>query len=394
MGYNKLMSGIYDMYNWKLMDDTVTLRDRMRMARFVLTTSRLTQGPQVRKFEEHWSDWLGVKHSLFVSSGSTANSLLVSAWKDLNDIPDGAKVIVPACTWVTNIAPIIQNNLTPVFCDINLKDFSFDLGSLQTIACDNKDIRAIFVTHLLGFPAQVEDFHKIFPDADILEDVCESHGAVIEGGTMAGTYDVGGTFSFYFGHHMTTVEGGMVSTNNTEMYDLMRMKRSHGLSRESIHSKKYAAMYPEINPQFLFMTDGYNFRNNEIGAVLGQSQLRRLDNMIIKRNENYRTFIDLLMRHEDKFHLPTWNYRMSSFCFPLISRDKKIHIKLQELLDEYLVEYRPVVGGNLLKQPFLSGYKAHCPNADILQDRGLYIGNSHFVNDGHLDMLEEILEQL
>ncbi|QLF86278.1 hypothetical protein CC030809_00230 [Synechococcus phage S-CAM7] len=383
------------MYDWKLMDDTVTLRDRMKMAKFVLTTSRLTQGPQVRKFEEHWSDWLGVKHSLFVSSGSTANSLLVSAWKDLNDIPDGAKVIVPACTWVTNIAPIIQNNLTPVFCDINLKDFSFDISSLQTIACEHKDIRAIFVTHLLGFPARVEEFHKIFPNADILEDVCESHGAVIEGGTMAGTYDVGGTFSFYFGHHMTTVEGGMVSTNNSDMYDLMRMKRSHGLSRESVHSKEYAKMYPEINPQFLFMTDGYNFRNNEIGAVLGQSQLKRLDNMIVKRNDNYKTYFEIVSLYSHLFHVPAYiPNRISSFCFPLISRDKATHLRLQELLTEYRVEYRPVVGGNLLKQPFLSAYHADCPNADILHDRGLYVGNSHFVGVSHLLMLEEILEQL
>ena len=354
----------------------------------------LLKGPQVKYFERQWSDWLGVEHSLFVSSGSTANSLLVSAWKDLNDVPDGAKVIVPACTWVTNIGPILQNNLTPVFCDINLRDFSFDINALQTIACEHNDIRAIFVTHLLGFPAEVEDFRKIFPHADILEDVCESHGAVIKGGTPAGTYDVGGTFSFYFGHHMTTVEGGMVSTNNTDLYDLMRMKRSHGLARESNHAQVYNKMYPEINPQFLFVTDGYNFRNNEIGAVLGQSQLCRLDDMINKRNENYRTYFDLMVDHEDKFYLPTWNWRMSSFCFPLISKTKENHLKLQELLEEYLVEYRPVVGGNLLKQPFLSGYSAPCPNADILHDRGLYIGNSHFVTDDHLDMLSEILEQL
>jgi len=376
------------------MDDTVTFRDRLKMAKFVLTNSRLTQGPQVKYFEQQWSDWIGAEHSLFVSSGSTANSLLVSAWKDLNEVPDGAKVIVPACTWVTNIGPILQNNLTPVFCDINLRDFSFDINALQTIACEHNDIRAIFVTHLLGFPAEVDDFRKIFPHADILEDVCESHGAVIKGGTPAGLYDVGGTFSFYFGHHMTTVEGGMVSTNNTDLYDLMRMKRSHGLARESGHAKVYNKMYPEINPQFLFMTDGYNFRNNEIGAVLGRSQLCRLDDMINKRNENYRTYFDLMVEHEDKFYLPTWNWRMSSFCFPLISKKKDNHEKLQELLEEYCVEYRPVVGGNLLKQPFLSGYSAHCPNADILHDRGLYIGNSHFVTDYHLEMLEEILEQL
>ena len=376
------------------MDDTVTLRDRLKMAKFVLTSSRLTQGPQVKYFERQWSDWIGCENSLFVSSGSTANSLLIAAWKELYGIPDGAKVIVPACTWVTNIGPIIQNNLTPVFCDINLRDFSFDIGSLQTIACEHKDIAAIFVTHLLGFPAEVEDFRAVFPHAHILEDVCESHGAVVRGGTMAGLCDVGGTFSFYFGHHMTTVEGGMISTNNFDLYDLMRVKRSHGLARESHRFNEYFQKNLEINPQFLFVTDGYNFRNNEIGAVLGQSQLCRLDNMIVKRNENYRSYYELMQLHIDKFYLPTWNLRISSFCLPFISRTKETHKALQNLLTEYEVEYRPVVGGNLLKQPFLKGYKAYCPNADILHERGLYIGNSHFVGDYHIDMLSEILEQL
>lgn len=376
------------------MDDTVTLRDRLKMAKFVLTSSRLTQGPQVKYFERQWSDWIGCENSLFVSSGSTANSLLIAAWKELYGIPDGAKVIVPACTWVTNIGPIIQNNLTPVFCDINLRDFSFNIGSLQTIACEHKDIAAIFVTHLLGFPAEVEDFRAIFPHAHILEDVCESHGAVVRGGTMAGLCDVGGTFSFYFGHHMTTVEGGMISTNNFDLYDLMRVKRSHGLARESHRFNEYFQKNLEINPQFLFVTDGYNFRNNEIGAVLGQSQLCRLDNMIVKRNENYRSYYELMQSHMDKFYLPTWNLRISSFCLPFISKTKETHKALQNLLTDYEVEYRPVVGGNLLKQPFLKGYKAYCPNADILHERGLYIGNSHFVGDYHIDMLAEILEQL
>ena len=136
------------------MEDAVTLGDRLKVAKFVLTSSRLTQGKEVKKFEEQWSEWLGVKHSLYVTSGSTANSLLVSAWKELNQVPDGAKVIVPACTWVTNIAPIIQNNLTPIFCDINLQNFSFDTAGLLDIAAEHKDIRAIFVTHLLRLPCQ------------------------------------------------------------------------------------------------------------------------------------------------------------------------------------------------------------------------------------------------
>ncbi len=377
------------------MDDTVTLRDRLKMAKFVLFNSRLTNGPQVRKFEEEWSEWLGVEHSLFVSSGSTANSLLVSAWKELNDIPDGAKVIVPACTWVTNISPIIQNNLTPVFCDINLKDFSFSIDGLQRIAEEHQDIRGIFVTHLLGFSAKVAEFRKLFPYADILEDVCESHGAILEGGKNAGTYDVGGTFSFYFGHHMTTVEGGMVSTNNSDLYDLMRMKRSHGMARESLNCGGYSAQYPEIDPRFLFVTDGYNFRNNEIGAVLGQSQLKRLDDMIEIRNDNYRSYYNVLRQYQNLFLLPEEPSPLqSSFCLPLISHNVDTHNHLQELLDEYQVEYRPVVGGNLLRQPFLKNYTAECPNADVLHERGLYIGNSHFITDYHIEILEEILSEL
>ncbi len=377
------------------MNDTVTLRDRLKMAKFVLFNSRLTNGPQVRKFEEEWSEWLGVEHSLFVSSGSTANSLLVSAWKELNNVPDGAKVIVPACTWVTNISPIIQNNLTPVFCDINLKDFSFSIDGLQRIAEEHQDIRGIFVTHLLGFSAKVAEFRKLFPYADILEDVCESHGAILEGGKNAGTYDVGGTFSFYFGHHMTTVEGGMVSTNNPDLYDLMRIKRSHGMARESINCGGYSAQYPEIDPRFLFVTDGYNFRNNEIGAVLGQSQLKRLDDMIDIRNENYRSYYEVLRQYQNLFLLPEEPSPLqSSFCLPLISHNVDTHNHLQELLDEYEVEYRPVVGGNLLRQPFLKDYTASCPNADVLHERGLYIGNSHFITDYHIEILEEILSEL
>jgi len=381
-------------FYWSLMEDAVSFTDRLKVAKFIMTSSRLTQGKEVKKFEEQWSEWLGVKHSLFVSSGSTANTLLVAAWKELNQVPDGAKVIVPACTWVTNIAPIIQNNLTPIFCDINLQDFSFDIRSLVNIARTHKDIRAVFVTHLLGFPARVDVFSSFFPDADILEDVCESHGAFLRCGKKAGTYGVGGTFSFYFGHHMTTVEGGMVSTNNTELYDLMRMKRSHGLARESTKFREYAEENRGIHPQFLFMTDGYNFRNTDISAVLGQSQLPRLNQNIGIRNYNYEYFHEVLTKHANKFYVPECHSRMSSFCLPLIAREKITQMKLSGELIHYGIEHRPIVGGNLLKQPFLKDYDTPCPNADILHERGLYIGNSQFVNTGMIRRLESILEAL
>ena len=386
------MKKITDAYKWPLMKDTVTKRDRLRLAKFILTSDRLTQGKEVRKFEEQWSEWLGVKHSLFVSSGSTANLLLVSAWKDLYEIPEEVKVIVPACTWVTNVAPIIQCGLTPVFCDINLEDYSFDLDKLQELRDEHGDgIYGIFVTHLLGFPAKVEKIREIFPNAHILEDVCESHGAVLENGKRAGTYDVGGTFSFYFGHHMTTIEGGMVSTNDPELYDLMRMKRSHGLARESIYFDTYKALYPSVNPQFLFVTEGYNFRNTDLAAVLGQSQLKRLDNMIEIRNRNYERYLEIIKRVETEFYVPNPGGKVSSFCFPLVCRNFDTAEYLETLLKEYHIEYRPIVSGNLLRQPFLNKYSAYCPSADIAHERGLYIGNNHFVNENNLGQLDEIM---
>ncbi|AIX29064.1 hypothetical protein Syn7803US26_211 [Synechococcus phage ACG-2014f_Syn7803US26] len=397
------MTKITNGYTWPLMKDTVTKRDRLRMAKFILTSDRLTQGKEVRKFEEQWSEWLGVKHSLFVSSGSTANLLLVSAWKELYEIPDQAKVIVPACTWVTNVAPIIQCGLTPVFCDINLEDYSFDLDKLQELRDEyHDDIRGIFVTHLLGFPANVEKFRDVFPDAHILEDVCESHGAVLPSGDKAGTFDVGGTFSFYFGHHMTTIEGGMVSTNDPELYDLMRMKRSHGLARESLYFETYKEKYPDVNPQFLFVTEGYNFRNTDLAAVLGQSQLKRLDSMIGIRNRNYELYQQLLKKHEHdltheyggSFYIPSTQGDVSSFCFPFVVDNMHCYLKLKELLEEYYVEYRPIVSGNLLRQPFLREYSAECPKADIAHEKGLYIGNNHFVDESNFHMLDEILSQL
>ena len=157
---------------------------------------------------------------------------------------------------------------------------------------------------------------------------------------------------------------------------------------------QYAAQHSEIIPQFLFMTDGYNFRNTDINAVLGQSQLPRLNKNIGIRNMNYEYFHQILMDHKDKFYIPEAHCRISSFCFPLIAYQKETFTKLKERLVLANIEFRPVVGGNLLKQPFLKDYDAHCPNADILHDRGLYLGNSQFVNFQMINKLSEILESL
>lgn len=384
---------------WPLMKDTITWMDKFEMIKFILTTKKFTNGEKVKEFENKWNQWLGSNYSLFVSSGSTANLLLLDAIKEKYNLKDGDKVLVPACTWVTNICPVIQLGFTPIFCDINFHDFSFDISKLNKIKKEHPDIKIIFVTHLLGLRSDLESLQKIFPKALILEDICESHGVESSPGVKQGSNSLGATFSFYFGHHMTTIEGGMISTHDRELYELMRLKRSHGMAREGSpeYFEKYKLENPHLLPSFLFITQGYNFRNHELPAVLGISQLSRLDRFVSIRRRNYSRYHEILQQHQDKFFIPKKDKTNSSFCFPFICKDKKYYTKLIEEFKRYNIEFRPVVGGNLLKHPFLKEYEISTVtphNVDILQDRGLYIGNNHFISEKELSALEKILKEL
>jgi len=384
---------------WPLMKNAITFSDRLKLSYFLLTSDRYTNGPKVREFEQKWAEWTGSKYALMVSSGSTANTLLLSAVKEKYKLKDGDKVLVPACTWVTNVSPVFQLGFTPIFCDVNLTDYSFDLDHMAEIKKKHPDIKVIFVTHLLGFSANNEAYQDMFPDALILDDVCESHGCTDKtGNRRGGKFTTAASFSFYFGHHMTTVEGGMVNTNDQELYELMRMKRSHGLARESGNLKKYADQYPDIHPQFLFMTDGYNFRSSDINAVLGLCQLPRLDGYVEQRRQNFAKFVDIIEDNLDKFYPVKWQEGNSNFAFPFICRTPEITKRMKALFDAYGVEHRPIVGGNLLRQPFLKGYKFGTPrknaNVDLLNDNGVYIGNSHFVTEEDMKWLEVLVKNV
>ena len=380
------------------MGETITLGDRLKMAHFALTTKKFTNGDKVKEFEFKWSEWLGAKHSLYVSSGSTANFLLVAAVKEMYKLKNGDKVLLPACTWVTNVSPIIQLGLEPIFCDINLDNFSFDLKHAEEIS-KRHDIKLVFVTHLLGFSGDNELLKLMFPKALIIDDVCESHGCTNQANVKRGANSLGATFSFYFGHHMSTIEGGMISTNNSNLYDLMKMKRSHGFARESLISNVHAELWPQIDRQFLFMTDGYNFRNHEICAVLGLSQLKRLDSMIKKRNQNYKRFVATINSRPDLFYPVKFYQSASSFCLPFMCYEKDTMQELKKVFNKNQIEYRPIVSGNLLRQPFLKNYRLEKSqrktfNVDIVHDNGVYIGNNHFVNNNDMDFLEDIIKGL
>jgi len=379
---------------WKLMENAVSPIDKIKISKFIITTNNFTNGKEVKKFEDQWSEWLGCKYSLFVSSGSTANLLLVAAIKEKYNLKNGDKVLVPACTWVTNITPIIQLGLEPIFCDINLANFSFDEKQLIEISKVHPDIKVIFVTHLLGFAANNENYKKIFPDALIIDDVCESHGAKFSNGSKVGSDSLGATFSFYFGHHMTTIEGGMVCTNDEKLYDLMRMKRSHGMARESSFYEKYASENINIDKRFLFVTDGYNFRNHEICAALGQSQLKKINKIINKRKNNYKYFWNILNKYSELFYIPSIPDGNSNFCFPIIAKNKNTYERLKEELKKSEIEFRPIVGGNLLSHPFLKKYSMAIfkekYNVYLIESQGLYVGNNQFLKNRTIKKLEKI----
>ena len=383
---------------WPLIENTVTVLDKLKMCYFLLTHTKYTNGPKVKKFEAAWAQWLGSRYALMTNSGSSANLILLSAVKEKYNLKNNDKVLVPACTWSTNISPVIQLGFTPIFCDVNLTNFSFDIEHLQQLKKQHPDIKLIFVTHLLGFSADNAMYQELFPDAVILDDICESHGCLDSPNIKKGSNSTGATFSFYFGHHITTVEGGMIVTNDAELYDLMRMKRSHGMAREAVDSTVYNMQNPDIDPQFLFVTDGYNLRSSELNAILGLSQLPRLDSVINIRRNNFSRFVEIIKLHPDKFYPIQWDPYNSNYSFPFICKSPMIMGKIKQQFIDSGIECRPIVGGNLLRQPFLKQYKFTVPKSnytvDLINNNGFYIGNSQFITSKHLDFLENLLKSL
>jgi len=380
---------------WRLQENVINETDIKILIDFIQHTKRFTQFEKVREFEKEFSRWLGTEYCVYVNSGSSANLLLIAALKELHQWKLNDEIIVPAVTWVTNVSPVMQCGLNPVFVDINLEDLSFDYTKLE--AAITPKTKAIFVTHLIGLPADINRIKDIIGNRDILilEDCCESHGAMV-GNIKIGNFGIGSTFSFYWGHHITTVEGGAVCTNDEDLYKLLVLKRSHGLARELpvCYHKEIRATHPDINFDFLFLTDGYNVRNTEFNAVLGLNQLKKIDKFIQIRNDNNKRFLEICEPYEEDLILFR-NQGISSFVLPFLFRHED---RMEDFLNIFAVngiESRPIVSGNLLRQPFLKQYynSIDFPNADLLHSNGCYIGNNQFVDNMRLNQLEQIMEE-
>ena len=342
----------------------------------------LTNGEHVREFERHWSEWLGVQHSVFVNSGSSANLLTMTALKIRH--PEGGEVIVPPLTWVSDIASVIQNGFTPVFADINPRTLAMDTDNI--LKKITGQTRAVFLTHVQGFNGLTDELIDGVSARNIslIEDVCESHGATHHK-EKVGSIGWISNFSYYYAHHMSTIEGGMICTNDTEVYEQIRMLRSHGMVREISSpeiKQDYQLQNPELNPDFIFGFAGYNARNTEIGGILGCSQLARLDDIVAKRTANLHQFLNSI--DDSKYRTDFETEGSSNYAFNLVLKDPDIGLA-QRLIDSMRqsgLEFRrgSAGGGNQLRQPYLKGVVpegsyVEYPETEHIHFFGFYIGN-------------------
>jgi CDP-6-deoxy-D-xylo-4-hexulose-3-dehydrase len=369
--------------SWPLMKNNITRADLDAVCALLRQDDPvLTQGPNVRAFEREWSDWLGVKHSVFVNSGSSANLLTLAALKELYGA--GGEVIVPTITWVSDIAAVMHCGYRPIFVDIDPRTLGMD--NEQVLAKITANTRAVFLTHVLGYNALTR---KLIDDLarrgiPLLEDVCESHGATFEGRKL-GTFGLASNFSFYYAHHLSTIEGGMICTNNTDFYETVRMLRSHGLVREldsDSRKRDYADQFPDLNPEFIFAHPGYNMRGTEISAVIGRSQLPRLNANIRHRTENLLLFLQNL--DANAYQTDFLTEGSSNYALTLVLRrpDEALSDRVMEVLSSKGIEFRrgTAGGGNQTRQPYLRSIlepheRVEYPRADHVHFYGWYIGN-------------------
>jgi len=367
---------------WPLMNDNISISDRRALSDYILNpNSKLTHGENVRDFEFNWSNWLGVKHSVMVNSGASANDLTMLAFKYLYGTKD---VVVPSLTWVSDIASIIHAGMKPIFCDIELETLAPNY--LNLMSCVDSKNTVVFLTHILGIAALNEtEILKLNEKALLVEDVCESHGTTI-GNKKAGTFGLVSNFSFYFAHHMTTIEGGILSTNDSELYETFRMMRSHGLVREiddSTYRERIIDNHQDLNSEFIFQFPAHNMRPTELNGILGNKQLERLDKNCERRSYNFQLFMNSLST--DKFFTKFRLEGNSNYGLIIMLNEPSFSLRdeVETSLKKLGIEFRRGLsgGGNQLRQPYLKNAKinnfnlADFPNTEHVHNFSWYIGN-------------------
>jgi CDP-6-deoxy-D-xylo-4-hexulose-3-dehydrase len=361
----------------------------------------LTNGANVKAFETEWSEWLGVKYSVFVNSGASANLLTMALLK--LRFPEGGEVITPPLTWVSDVASVLQNGFTPIFADIDPQTLA--MAPAEILKKITKQTRAVFLTHVQGFDGLTDELVDELAKRKValIEDVCESHGAT-HNNKRLGSIGWVSNFSFYYAHHMSTIEGGMVCTNDPEVYQQARMLRGHGMVRESTDSdlrETYKASNPDLNPDFIFAHAAYNMRNTEIGGLMGRSQLKRLDKNVAQRTKNLIRFLGQI--DSSKYRTDFKLEGSSNYAFNLVLKrpDDELASKLMKKMRESGVEFRrgSAGGGNQIRQPYLRGivptdHHLNFPETEHIHFYGFYIGNFPDLRDHEIDALCQILNSV
>jgi CDP-4-dehydro-6-deoxyglucose reductase, E1 len=373
---------------------------KIKLTEFIMNSSKLSMGDQCVDFENSFSKFHKFKHGVLVNSGSSANLLLIQALLILGKLKKGDKIGVSALTWSTNVMPLIQLGLIPVPIDVNKNTLNVDLENLKS-SHEQDTLKGFFITNLLGFCSNLSDIVKYCESEKILlfEDNCESLGSK-HSGKLLGTFGIASTSSFFVGHHLSTIEGGMVITDDEDLNDALLIARAHGWSRNLENSKqdklKNQNKIDDFYDKYTFYDLGFNLRPTELTGLIGNIQIQYLDEMISKREENFLKFNNVAKSNSKFIELNTESLNLvSNFAFPLIFNNTKDYLNYRKRFIENGVEIRPIVSGNIIKQPFFKKYSSKSyslKNATFIHENGFYFPNNPDLNDEEIKILIDLLK--
>lgn len=360
---------------YSLVQDTISKQEIIKLTKWLKKGERLTKGKITLAFEKKFSNYINRKYSLFVNSGSSANLLMLSALIESKKLRNKRAIVAGVC-WSTTVAPFIQNNFDIKLCDCSNRNLGVDINHFEYLCKKYRPSVAIIV-NILGHPNDYDEILKLCQKYNVilLEDSCEALGTVLNKQKI-GTAGLASSFSFYYGHHISTIEGGMVTTDDYELYNLMLSIRSHGWSRDlSINfRKKLVKNYgiDEFKNLYTFYYPGFNFRSTDLNAYLGLGQIKKINKISNVRNNNFYHYKKNL---NDFWCQESLSSFISSFAFGTLVSNR---LEVYKYLKKYKIETRPLVCGNIGRHPFWTNKyeKQKLNNADIVHDYGLYLPNN------------------
>jgi CDP-6-deoxy-D-xylo-4-hexulose-3-dehydrase len=359
----------------QLASDTITPVELMAAADWVLAGNRLTKGEQTLEFEREFASYVVSRYSVFVNSGSSANLLVAAALKESGRLKN-LKIVCPAVSWVTTVTPFLHLGFEVILCDSSPNDLGVNVSELRDIFV-RESPSALAIVHVLGHPNKMEEIKDLCREFDVVlfEDTCEALGTRTLDSNMLGTSGLAGTFSFYYGHHISTIEGGMVVTDDFEFYQLMLSLRSHGWSRDlepSVKAKLQKEFeVDEFRNFYTFYWPGFNFRSTDLQAYIGRGQLNRMEEIVLRRASNHKFYSNGLQQ----FWAQESDYLvLSSFAYGTAVRNRS---EVAQELAKAGIESRPLICGNLARHPFWlkSNPPVELPLADFVHDYGMYLPN-------------------